>query len=256
MKSSLKSGSFTKGEKLFEDNAKTIYQTDQEQILVQSFRDDLLFSSPLFDEPILGRATVNNRISAFIGNHLNALHISTHFIERLNMFEQLIHRVDILPLQVRVRNWVNDDVASHLGLPTGMKMPRPITELYYLRSDGKPVLINDDYALAMNWATMAELEDILSLSLRSNDVLMGMFSVAGFHLTDFSLTFGRYINHETRTIQMVIADDLTPDTCNLVDCKTGQKMGGQCANDVQNPMDANTLAGTYVTIGERLNILS
>lgn len=248
-------GTFTKGEKLFEDNAKTIYQTEEKQILVQSFRDDLLFSSPLFDEPIMGRGTLNNRISAFIASQLNGLHIHTHFIKRLNMLDQLIHRVDVLPLQIRVRNWVNDDMASHLALPEGLRLPQPITELYYLRPDGKPVLTNDDYALAMNWAILSELDDMVSLSLRTNDVLMGMFSVAGFYLTDFSLTFGRHINHETRTIQLVIANDLTPDTCNLTDKQTRQKMGGQRANDVHNPMDANTLAGTYVTIGERMNII-
>lgn len=252
---SKKAQAFTKGDKIFEDNAKTIYQTEQDQILVQSFRDDLLFSSPLFDEPIMGRANVNNRISAFVAEQLNGLHIHTHYIERLNMFDQLIHRVDVLPLQVRVRNWVGDEVANHLGLPQGMKLPRPITELYHVRTDGKPALTNDDIAIAMNWVTLPELDDMMAMALRANDVLMGMYAVAGFNLTDFSLMFGRYIHHESRTIQMVIADDLTPDTCNLIDRKTGQKVGGQCANDVHNPMDANTLAGTYVTIGERLNVI-
>ena len=244
-----------KGEKLFEDNSKTIYKTEQDDILIQSFRDDLMFSSPLFDEPILGRGTINNRISSFVAEQLNALYIPTHFIKRLNMREQMVCRVDVLPVQIRVRNWVGDDLADHLSLPAGKRLPRPITEFYYLTPQGKPALINDDYMIAMGWVAAHEIEDMISITLRANDVIMGMMAVAGLNLVDMTLAFGRHINHDSQTVQLMICEDITPDTCNVVDANTAQKLGRWCANDVHNPMDSNTVAGTYVTIAERLNII-
>ena len=251
----MKDVSTTKGEKLFEDNSKTIYKTEQDNILIQSFRDDLMFSSPLFDEPILGRGTINNRMSCFIAEQLNALYIPTHFIKRLNMREQLVCRGDVLPIQIRVRNWVGDDLANHLALPAGKRLPRPITEFYYITPDGKPALINDDYMIAMGWVANHEIEDIISITLRANDVIMGMMAVAGLQLVDMTLTFSRHINHDNHTVQLMICEDITPDTCNIIHGETGQKLGRWCANDVHNPMDANTVASTYVTIAKNLNII-
>ena len=248
--------STSKGKVLFEDNSKTIYQTEQQNILVQSFRDDLILGAPLFDEPIMGRGTINNRMSAFIAEQLNALHIPTHFIKRLNMRDQMVHRTDILPIQMRIRNWVGDDLAEHLSLPAGKRLPRPVCEFYYVRNDGKPALINEDYILSMGWAAVHEIEDMVQLGLRANDTLIGMMSIAGLNLTDITLVFGRYTNHENDTIQLMIADDITPETCNLTDSKTAQKLGKQCANNIHNPMDSNAVAGTYITIAERLNIIN
>ena len=256
MKDTAKDTATHKGEKLFEDNSKTIYQTEQKDILIQSFRDDLIFSSPLFDEPISGRGTINNRISSFISEQLNALYIPTHFIKRLNMREQMVYRVDVLPVQIRVRNWVGDDLADHLSLPAGKRLPRPITEFYYITPDGKPALINDDYMIAMGWTVPHEIEDMISLTLRANDVVMGMMAVAGMHLVDMTLAFGRYADHDNHTLQLMICEDITPDSCNLIDIATGQKLGRWRAHDVNNPMDSNAIASTYVTIAERLNIIS
>ena len=251
----MKNQSINKGEKLFEDNSKTVYETEQQDIYIQSFRDDLIFSTPLFDEPIMGRGSINNRISAFIAKHLNAISIPTHFIKRINMRDQMICRSRLLPVHMRIRNWVGDDLADHLSLPAGNRMPRPVTEFYYITPHGKPALINDDYMVSFGWASPHEIEEMATLGLRANDVLMGMMGTAGLDLVDMTLTFGRFAGDDSQMLSLMICQDITPDTCRLRDTQTGQKLGGWCANDTENPMDSNTIAGTYVTVAQRLNII-
>ena len=154
---------------------------------------------------------------------LNGIGVPNHFIKRLNMREQLIRAVEIVPLEVIVRNVAAGSLSKRLGIDEGTQLPRPIIE-FCLKNDelGDP-LVTEEHIIAFNWATQQDIDDIISLSLRVNDFLSGLFMGVGIKLVDFKIECGRVFEGDFQRI--IIADEISPDSCRLWDIKTEEKLG-------------------------------
>ena len=157
---------------------------------------------------------LNNRISEHIFTLLDLISVPTHFIRRLNMREQLIRQVEIVPIEVMVRNVAAGTLAKRLGIEEGTKLPRTIIEYYYKDDALGDPMISDEHIAAFGWASQEEMHDIADLAIRVNDFLSGLFAGVGIRLIDFKLEFGRY--HGT----ILLADEISPDTCRFWDSKT------------------------------------
>ena len=165
-----------KRKKIYEGKAKILYQGTQPNTIIQYFKDDATaFNNKKF-AVINGKGVLNNRISSFLMDKVKDIGIPTHFIKRLNMREQLVHKVDIIPIEVVVRNIAAGSICKRFGLKEGELLPRPIVEYYYKSDELNDPLISEEHISAFDWATPNELEDIFNMSLRVNDFLLGMFS--------------------------------------------------------------------------------
>ena len=153
---------------------------------------------------------------------LGEIGIPTHFVRRLNMREQLVREVEIIPLEVVVRNVVAGSLAKRFGIPEGTALPRSIVEYYYKSDELGDPMISEEHITAFGWATPQDIDEILSLALRVNDFLLGLFLGVGLRLVDFKLEFGRL--YENEEMRIVLADEISPDNCRLWDVKTNEKM--------------------------------
>ncbi|MBF0612138.1 MAG: phosphoribosylaminoimidazolesuccinocarboxamide synthase [Magnetococcales bacterium] len=210
-----------KGKQLYEGKAKVLFATSNPKQVIQYFKDDATAFNGEKKGTISDKGVVNNMVSSKLMNILGAVGIPTHFIQQLSEREQLVHKVEIIPLEVVVRNRVAGSLAKRLGRPEGEKLDRPLLEYYY-KSDalGDP-LITEDHALLFNWATMDDLDWIAEHTLRINDVLLGYFASLNISLIDYKLEFGRPVKEPDT---LVLADEISPDTCRLWDMTTGQKL--------------------------------
>lgn len=201
--------------KIYEGKAKILYEGPEPGTLVQHFKDDAVAFNNQKQAIIDGKGVINNRISEFVMTNLNAIGVPTHFIRRLNMREQLIREVEIIPLQVVCCNVAAGPIAERLGLPEGQPLPRSIVEFYYKNDQLRDPIVSEEHITAFNWAATQEIDDMIALTLRVNDYLYGMFSAVGIRLVDFKVEFGRlYENDMART---VLADEISPDSCRLWD---------------------------------------
>lgn len=201
--------------KIYEGKAKILYEGPEPGTLVQHFKDDAVAFNNQKQAIIDGKGVINNRISEFVMTNLNAIGVPTHFIRRLNMREQLIREVEIIPLQVVCCNVAAGAIAERLGLPEGQPLPRSIVEFYYKNDQLRDPIVSEEHITAFNWAATQEIDDMIALTLRVNDYLYGMFSAVGIRLVDFKVEFGRlYENDMART---VLADEISPDSCRLWD---------------------------------------
>ena len=164
----------------------------------------------------------NSKISENIFLKLGKIGIPTHFIRKLNMREQLIKEVDIIPIEVVVRNIVAGSLSKRLGIIEGEPLPRSLIEFYYKNDKLGDPMVSDEHITAFGWASPQEIEEIMNLSLRINDFLSGLFSGINIKLVDFKIEFGRLYENDPSTI--VLADEISPDGCRLWDAKTGEKM--------------------------------
>ena len=192
---------------------------------------------------------MNNRISEFIFNHLNAIGVPTHFIRRLNMREQLIREVEIIPLEVVVRNIAAGSLATRLGLEEGTPLPRSIIEFYYKNDALNDPMVSEEHITAFGWATPQELDDIMALALRVNDFLTGLFLGAGIKLVDFKIECGRL--WEGEMIRIVLADEISPDSARLWDVKSNDKLDKDLFR-----RDLGNLVEAYTEVARRLGIMS
>lgn len=235
--------------RLYEGKAKILYEGPEADTLIVHFKDDATAYNAEKHAVIDGKGVLNNRISELIFNRLNDLGIPTHFIKRLNMREQLVHKVEIIPLEVIVRNVAAGSICKMLGLTEGDALPRPIIE-YCLKDDklGDP-LVSEEHIAAFGWATPADLDDIVAHTVRINDFLSGMFSAIGIRLVDFKIEFGRqYVDDMMR---VVLADEISPDSCRLWDMETNRKL------DKDNfRRDLGDLVEAYSEVARRLGILN
>jgi phosphoribosylaminoimidazole-succinocarboxamide synthase len=207
---------------LYEGKAKVLFEGPEPGTLVQYFKDDATAGNGAKKGTITGKGVLNNRISEYLMMKLGEIGVPTHFIRRLNMREQLIREVEIIPLEVVVRNVAAGSLATRLGIAEGTRLPRSIVEYYYKNDGLNDPMVSEEHITCFGWASTQDLDDMVALTLRINDFLCGLFLGVGIVLVDFKLEFGRlYENDEMR---IVLADEISPDNCRLWDVKTGEKM--------------------------------
>jgi len=234
--------------RIYEGKAKILYEGPEPGTLVQHFKDDTTAHNARKQQVIDGKGVLNNRISEYIFNNLNEMGIPTHFIRRLNMREQLIREVEIIPLEVVVRNVAAGSLAKRLGLEEGTQLPRSIIEFYYKNDQLQDPLVTEEHITAFGWATPHELDDIMALAVRVNDFLAGLFLGVGIRLVDFKIECGRLWENEL--MRVVVADEISPDSCRLWDIKTNEKMDkDRFRNDLGGLLEA------YQEVARRLGIL-
>jgi len=237
-----------KGKKLYEGKAKIIYACSEKSLVIQHFKDDATAFNNKKKSVIDGKGILNNRISEHILTYLSQVGIKNHFVKRLNMREQLIKRVEIIPIEFIVRNVATGSLTSRLGIEDGTVLDSTLVE-YCLKDDklGDP-LISKEHIFAFKWATKKEIEKIDKQLLRINDFLVGMFRGIGIKLVDFKVEFGRIKTNEKNEI--ILADEISPDTCRLWDSITDKKLDkDRFRKDLGNVIEA------YQEVARRLGIL-
>ncbi len=233
--------------RIYEGKAKILYEGPEPGTLIQHFKDDATAFNNKKHEIIDGKGVLNNRISEFLFLRLGELGIPTHFIKRLNMREQLIHQVEIIPLEVIVRNIAAGSIAKRLGLDEGTPLPRSIVEFCYKADELDDPLVSEDHITAFGWATPPELDDIMTMAVRINDYMSGLFRGIGINLVDFKIEFGR--QYENDMVRVILADEISPDSCRLWDAETSKKLDkDRFRRDMGGMMDA------YREVARRLGI--
>jgi phosphoribosylaminoimidazole-succinocarboxamide synthase len=177
--------------RIYEGKAKILYEGPEPGTLIQFFKDDATAFNKKKHEVIDGKGVLNNRISEYIFNHLNRMGIPTHFIRRLNMREQLIKEVEIIPLEVVVRNVAAGSLSKRLGIEEGTQLPRSIIEFYYKNDALDDPMVSEEHITAFGWASPQEIDDVMALAIRVNDFLSGLFLGVGIQLVDFKIECGR-----------------------------------------------------------------
>ena len=209
--------------KIYEGKAKVLFEGPEPGTLVQYFKDDATAFNNLKKGTIAGKGVLNNRISEYLMTRLTEVGIPTHFIRRLNMREQLVREVEIVPIEVVVRNIAAGSICKRFAIEEGIPLPRSIVEYYYKNDELSDPLISEEHITAFGWATPIEIDEMLSMSLRINDFLSGLFLGIGLKLIDFKLEYGRILD-ENEQVRLVLADEISPDGCRLWDAETNQKM--------------------------------
>jgi phosphoribosylaminoimidazole-succinocarboxamide synthase len=208
---------------IYEGKAKILYEGPDQFTVIQYFKDDATAFNAQKKAVIAGKGVLNNRISAHLMTKLEAIGIPTHFIKQVNMREQLVRRVEIIPIELVVRNVAAGTLCKRLGIKEGTILQRPLIEYYYKKDELGDPLVGEDHIFVMGWADPYELEEMAAMAWRVNDYLNGLFTGIGLRLVDFKLEFGR-IWGEHGELYIVLADEISPDTCRLWDAKTGEKM--------------------------------
>ncbi len=238
----------TKRNKIYEGKAKILYEGPEPGTLIQYFKDDATAFNGEKKAQLEGKGVINNRISEFVMSRLNQIGVTNHFIKRLNLREQLIREVEIIPLEVVVRNIAAGSIAKRLGLEEGTPLPRSIIEFYYKKDELNDPMISEEHITAFNWATTQELDDILATAIRVNDFLSGMFTAVGITLVDFKIEFGRI--YENDFSRVILADEISPDSCRLWDTATGEKLDkDRFRRDMGNVIES------YTEVARRLGIM-
>ncbi|MBT4769219.1 MAG: phosphoribosylaminoimidazolesuccinocarboxamide synthase [Rhodospirillaceae bacterium] len=233
---------------IYEGKAKVIFEGPEPGTLVQYFKDDATAFNNKKKGTITGKGVINNRISEFIMTRLGDIGIPTHFVRRLNMREQLIKAVEIIPLEVIVRNVAAGSISERLGLEEGTPLPRSIVEYCYKNDDLGDPFVCEEHITAFGWAAPQDLDEITSYALRINDFLTGMFISVGLKLIDFKLEFGRL--WENDEMRIVLADEISPDSCRLWDVKTNEKLDKD-----RFRRDLGDVEEAYQEVARRLGIL-
>tara|TARA_B110000967_G_scaffold193968_1_gene222013 strand:+ start:2565 stop:3356 length:792 start_codon:yes stop_codon:yes gene_type:complete len=239
-----------KGKKLYEGKAKIIYDTNDKDLVIQHFKDDTTAFNALKKASIEGKGVLNNRISEYLLSSLGQCGIQTHLVRRLNMREQLIKKAEIVPIEFIVRNIAAGSLSKRLGISEGTTLEKPLLE-YYFKNDalGDPI-ITKEHIYAFEWATEKEIKVIDKMSLRINDILQGMFRSIGIKLVDFKIEYGRVWNKNKEANEIILADEISPDTCRLWDMKTDKKLDkDRFRKDLGNIIEA------YQEVARRLGIM-
>ncbi len=237
-----------KGKKLYEGKAKIIYATSDKNLVIQYFKDDATAFNNQKKSTIEGKGVLNNRISEHILSNLNQIGIKNHLVKRLNMREQLVKLVDIIPIEFIVRNIATGSLTKRLGIEDGTVLEYPLIE-YCLKDDklGDPN-ISREHILAFNWLNAIQLDLIDENLKRLNDFLLGLFRGVGIKLVDFKVEFGRLEKNGKKDI--ILADEISPDTCRLWDATTDKKLDKD-----RFRKDLGNLVEGYQEVARRLDIL-
>lgn len=230
---------------LYEGKAKQVYATDQEDKVIIHYKDAATAFNNIKKATIENKGLLNNKISTIVFNRLKAAGIPTHYIETLNDRDQLCLRVSIVPLEVIVRNVIAGSMAKRLGIEEGTQAPNTIYEICYKDDALGDPLINDHHAVALGAATYEELAEIYALTARINEELIKMFSEVNIRLVDFKIEFGK-----TAEGKIVLADEISPDTCRLWDATTNEKLDKD-----RFRRDMGKVIEAYEEINARLNTI-
>ncbi len=208
----------TKMEQLYEGKAKKVFATEDKDVVIVSYKDDATAFNGEKKGTIVGKGVVNNRMTNHVFQMLEKAGVPTHFIEELNDRETAVKHVEIVPLEVIVRNVAAGSFSKKLGIEEGRQLLCPTLEFSYKNDDLGDPFINDYYALALGLATQEEIDTITKYAFKVNEVLKEYFLHAGIKLVDFKIEFGRYKG------QIILADEISPDTCRLWDVNTNEKL--------------------------------
>ena len=239
-----------KGNKLYEGKAKIIYETKNKNLVIQHFKDDATAFNNLKKAKIEGKGVLNNRISEYILSSLAQCGIKTHLVKRLNMREQLIKKAEIFPIEFIVRNISTGSLSKRLGIPEGTILEKPLLEYCYKKDELNDPLISKEHIFSFGWALENEIDFINKTSLRINDILTGMFKGIGIKLVDFKIEYGKAWDKDSNKKEIVLADEISPDTCRLWDSKTEKKLDkDRFRKDLGNIIQA------YQEVARRLGIM-
>ena len=204
---------------IYEGKAKKVYATDDENLLIVSYKDDATAFNGLKKGTIQGKGVINNRMSNFLMQMLEKNGVPTHYVEELSERDTLVKRVSIVPLEVIIRNISAGSFSKRYGVPEGIAFDRPTIEFSYKNDELGDPLINDDHALAIKLATEQEINTIRTYAFKVNDLLKAYFKGLNIDLVDFKLEFGRLADGT-----IVLADEISPDTCRFWDSTTHEKL--------------------------------
>jgi len=238
-----------KGKKLYEGKAKIIYEGPEKGTAIQHFKDDATAFNNQKKSTVEGKGVLNNRISEHIFNNLNQIGIKTHLIKRLNMREQLVRLVEIMPVEFIVRNIATGSLTKKLGIPDGTVLTKPLIEYSYKNDELGDPLIAREHILEFKWIKDAHSLDFINETcLRVNDFMLGMFRGVGIKLVDFKLEFGTANIDGNKSI--ILADEISPDTCRLWDVVSEKKLDkDRFRKDLGNIIQA------YQEVARRLGII-
>ena len=239
-----------KGSKLYEGKAKIIYETKDKNLVIQHFKDDATAFNNLKKSKVEGKGVLNNRISEYILTNLAQFGIKTHLVKRLNMREQLIRKAEIFPIEFIVRNIATGSLTKRLGISEGAVLEKPLLEYCYKKDELEDPLISKEHIYSFGWATEKEIEEIDKITLRINDLLSGMFRGVGIKLVDFKIEYGNAWNKDTEKKEIVLADEISPDTCRLWDVKTEKKLDKD-----RFRKDLGSVIQGYQEVARRLGIM-
>jgi len=233
---------------IYEGKAKILYEGPEPGTLIQYFKDDATAFNAQKKGTINGKGVINNRISEHVFTLLANIGIPTHFIKRLNMREQLVRQVDIIPIEVVVRNVAAGSLSKRLGVEEGTQLSRTILEYYYKDDALRDPLITEEHIACFGWASPEELHDIADMAIRINDFMSGLFAGIGIRLVDFKLEFGRL--WENDFARVILADEISPDGCRLWDMVSGEKLDkDRFRRDLGGEVEA------YQEVARRLGLL-
>lgn len=232
-------------EMLYEGKAKQVYATDNDDLVIIHYKDDATAFNNLKHDIVRSKGVYNNEITTIIFNKLKEAGIPTHYVETLNDRDQVCRKVKIFPLEVIVRNIIAGSMAKRLGIEEGTPAPNTIFEICYKDDALGDPLINDHHAVAVGAATYDELNTIYDLTGRINELLKGLFDKINVKLVDFKIEFGK-----TSDGQIVLADEISPDTCRLWDKDTNKKLDKD-----RFRRDLGDVIGAYKEIESRLQTL-
>ena len=238
----------TRRKKIYEGKAKILYEGPEPGTLIQYFKDDTSAFNDSKKAVLEGKGVINNRISEYFMTRLNSIGVQNHFIKRLNLREQLIREVEIIPLQVVCRNVAAGSLSQRLGIPEGQALPRSIIEFYLKDEKLSEPMVTEEHITAFNWASTQEIDDMMALTLRINDFLNGAFGAVGISLIDFKIEFGRL--WEGDYARVILADEISPDSCRLWDAQTNEKMDKD-----RFRRDLGDVIENYTEVARRLGIM-
>ncbi|MFM8748234.1 MAG: phosphoribosylaminoimidazolesuccinocarboxamide synthase [Aestuariivirga sp.] len=235
--------------RIYEGKAKILYEGPEPGTIVVHYKDDATAFNAQKKAVIEGKGVLNQRISEFIFQRLNELGLPTHFLRSLNMREQLVREVEIVPLEVVVRNVAAGSLAKRLGIEEGHPLPRSIIEFYFKNDQLGDPMVSEEHITAFNWASPQEIDDMMHMAIRINDFLSGLFLGIGIKLVDFKVEFGRL--YEGDMMRIVLADEISPDSCRLWDIKTQDKLDKD-----RFRRDMGGLIEAYQEVARRLGIIA
>ncbi|MCB9963402.1 MAG: phosphoribosylaminoimidazolesuccinocarboxamide synthase [Rhodospirillales bacterium] len=234
---------------LYDGKAKTIFEGPEPGTIIQYFKDDASADNGAKHAVLPGKGVLNNRISAYIMTRLESMGIPTHFLKSINMREQLVREVEVVPLEVVIRNAAAGSLAKRLNIKEGTILPRPIVEFYLKNKELGNPLVTEDHIFAFGWADPLELEEMMAMSWRINDYLSGLFAGINLRLVDFKLEFGRLYG-DMGELYLLLADEISPDNCRLWDLDTNEKMDKDRFRE-----DLGGLVEAYQQVAERLGLI-
>lgn len=234
---------------LYDGKAKTIFEGPEPGTVIQYFKDDATAFNAVKHDVISGKGVLNNRISSHIMTKLEAIGVPTHFIKQINMREQLVRQVEIIPIELVIRNVAAGSICKRYGVKEGTIFSQPIVEYFYKKDELDDPMVSESHIVNFGWADPYELEEMVGLAYRVNDYLNGLFAGIGLRLIDFKLEFGRLWG-EHGDLYIILADEISPDNCRLWDEKTGEKMDKD-----RFRQDLGDLVEGYQEIAKRLGLI-